>query len=131
MSGQTTLKLVAKETVAIRIDIAIPPENPEIKGFIMCDAIVRSKPEMDEIQRRVDEGELARDDDMLTKAPLFKNIHGLEGQEGPCDTYEKALKEVTEGPYSVYLTQALVKGYFGHFGREMVVAKNSNRPRGR
>lgn len=125
-----TLNLKKKATVEIRIEIAIPPENPEIKGHLMCDAIIRGTKQMAELQERIDNGELVTQEDLLVRGPLYTNIRGLGNDDGECDTYDKALKEVTEGIYSSYLVPALVQGYFKHYNKDPV-AKNLPRSRGR
>lgn len=139
-----SLILKAIDTVEVRVEVAIPPENPQIRGFLACDAIIRSKDEMKTIQRMIEDGEFEGDADILINAPaptdkdgnpisekgLFKNIRGLVNVDGKSlETYGEAIKEVTEGRYSVYLTSALVRKYFSHM--QEAPGKNSKRSHGR
>jgi hypothetical protein len=123
------LTLKAISTVELRVDIAIPPENPVIKGFLTCDAVVRSKAQMQELTERIENGDFASDSQVLIDGDLYRNIRGLVNTEGKELSGADAVKECTEGPFGMYLTQALVKKYFTHFGEAQ--AKNSPRSRGR
>lgn len=126
------MSLVLKkiDTVELKVEIAIPPENPVIKGFITCDAVVRSKAEMKALSEKLEEGEFTSDAELLTKGDLYRDIRGLTNTDGKeLKTFEDALQEVTEGKYSVYLTTALVRKYFGH--TQDAQSKNSIRSRGR
>jgi hypothetical protein len=118
------------ESFPLKVDIAIPPENPVIKGFITAYLAPRSKPEMQELQQKLEDGEFSGDDDLLKRGNLFTAIEGLTNTEGrELTTLEDALKEVTEGPLSMYLTSILVRRYFEHFQASPV--KNFRPSRGR
>lgn len=139
-----SLILKAIDTVEVRVEVAIPPENPQIRGFLLCDAVIRSKEDMRKLQEQLEAGDFDGDADILVNAPapldkdgksigdkgLFKDIRGLVNTEGKSlESYDEALREVTEGRYSVYLTSALVRKYFAHM--QEAPAKNSKRSRGR
>lgn len=125
------MALVLKKaaTVAIRVDIAIPPEDPIIKGFLMCDAVVRGRKELEELQGKLESGEYADDAALLRNGEIFTAIHGLAVDDSGELEPAAAMKEVLEGQWSVYLTTALLRRYFEHF-RE-AGAKNLKTLRGR
>jgi len=136
-----SLILKAIDTVEVKVEIAIPPENPQIRGFLLCDAVIRSKEDMRKLQEQLEAGDFDGDADILVNAPapldkdgksigdkgLFKDIRGLVNTEGKSlETYDEALRG---GRYSVYRTTALVRKYFAHM--QEAPAKNSKRSRGR
>lgn len=123
------LKLKAIETVELRVDIAIPPENPEIRGYLTCTAVVRSKAQMQELSSRIENGDFESDAQILNEGDLYREIKGLQASDGKDLVGREAFKECTEGPFGMYLTQALVKKYFSHFGEAQ--AGNLRRSRGR
>lgn len=142
-----SLTLRKIDTVEVRVDIAIPPENPQIKGFLLCDAIVRNKKEMERIMDDLNDGSYKDDGEFLRNAGkffnedarkdaggeeilgLFKNIRGLKDENGVEMDYARAIKEVTEGELSSYLILALTKRYFQQFGEAQ--GKNSGKSRSR
>lgn len=98
------------ETFSRKIDIAIPPENPMIRGHIDVDYFIRSKPEVKELS------ELGLSDEEYLPR-IAKDIRGLGGDK-PEDALagEAAFTEVLAGPYSMYLVPAIVGAYFDQYG---------------
>lgn len=139
-----SLILKAVTTLPLRVDIAIPPERPEIEGFLTCKQIVRSRPEMERVQQMLADGDFENDADLLQNAPapvdangvaigpkgLYSEINGLTDSTGrELKSYDEAINEVVNGPFSVYLVAALVRKYFGSMAE--APGKISRRSRGR
>ena len=97
-------------TFPVRIDLALPPEKPELKGHIMVDAFARSKPE---IKALSEEG--LTDEEYLRR--LVGGIHGLGHPETDAPLIgEAAFTEALEGRYSQWITAAIVDGVFAQYG---------------
>lgn len=111
----STLKIVAKETTAIRIDIAIPPEKPEIKGHFIGHARVRSKADNKALLEKFSHWEGEGDADEAIVRELYDRFDGLGDDSGDLSG-EAAFDAVLRGPLSAYLTPAVVSAYFEHFG---------------
>jgi hypothetical protein len=115
----STKKIV--ETFPMKIQLALPPDKPELEGFIMCDAVVRTKPEIKQLS---EEG--LTDEEYLRR--VVKGIHGLGHPETDAPLVgEDAFKEALEGRYSMWILGAIVDGYFAQYGEAR--RKNSNRRR--
>ncbi len=110
-----TLKRVKLKTAPLKITVAIPPENPQIKGYITGRAILRSKPENTELFERIDSGELSRDEDIVRA--LYEGFDGLGGEDGEEITGEAAFKDILEGEYSAYLVPAVSQAYYDQYGK--------------
>lgn len=123
------LKLKKLTELPLKVEIAIPPENPEIEGYLDTKIKVHSPKQLDELQERIKAKTYADDFDLLRNGGLYTEIKGLENDEGECDTFEKAMTECTEGPFALYLTTRLIQKFFDH--HKDATVKNSKRPRGR
>lgn len=106
----TSLNLKKKvATFRKRIEIAIPPEKPEIQGHIDVDFKVKSKTEIAELSERG-----LSDEEYIHE--IVDAVHGLGHPEtdeelvGPA-----AINEVLTGHYSMYLVPAVVATYFEQF----------------
>lgn len=125
----TTLSIKRIDTLPLRIDIAIPPENPQIKGYFIGHAKVRGKAENKAVVDRALDGEQEREPDEALVRELFERFDGLGDENGNELTGEAAFAAVLTGPLSSYLTPAVVQAYFEQYGEARV--GNSKRRRGR
>lgn len=111
----TTLKITAPETAPIRIAIAIPPENPTIKGHFIGRAKLRSKVANKELLERLQDFDGDGDADEALVRELYDGFDGLGDDSGEL-TGEAAFEAVLRGPLSAYLTPAVVQAYFEQYG---------------
>lgn len=118
-----SLRVKRITTAALTIAIAIPPENPEIKGSFTAHAVIRSKPENTKFFDEVNDGKY--DDEQIIRA-LFTGFDGIENESGPC-TGEAAFEEVLRGDLSAWLTPAAIEAYYAQYGEAR--RKNSKRSR--
>ena len=132
--------LVLKDlaTVPLRVDVAIPPEKPLIEGFIMCHAVIRSKPDMEQLHKDFEDGKYDEENTpegeekqtLLSKNMLFTGVDGL-AVDGRGELFgDEAFDEATKGKWSMYIATAMVRKYFSHFLND-AAGKNSKRFRGR
>lgn len=112
-SGIITCNLVPIDTSTLTIKIAIPPENPKIKGYFKADYVIKSKPEVKAIFERVERGEIEEDETLLRE--LFSAFHGLGNEKHYLDG-EDAWDEVIKGANSSYLVPACIQAYFEQYG---------------
>lgn len=112
----TTLKLSLIKTAPLRIDIAIPPENPSIKGHFIGHAKVRTKAENKALLDQFQEWDGEGDADSALVRELFEGFDGLGDANGADLTGEAAFDAVLTGPLSSYLTPAVVQAYFDQYG---------------
>lgn len=117
----TTFPIKKVDTIEIKIDLAIPPENPVIKGQIAVDCFLLPK---DKVKELLESG--LDDADFLPK--IAKAIRGLGNESGPIEG-KAAFDEVLTGQYSMYLLPAITQAYFEQFGEAR--RKNSKPLRGR
>lgn len=125
MSKVATFTTKKIDTAPLKISIAIPPENPKIKGYFMGHAILRSKVENKELFDRIDSGEI-EDDQLLHE--LYTGFDGLANEAGYCEG-EAAFVEILTGPNSAYLTPAAIQAYYTQYGEAR--QGNFKRSRGR
>ncbi|MGQ0529987.1 MAG: hypothetical protein ACT4PG_09280 [Panacagrimonas sp.] len=98
------------ETFSKKIDIAIPPENPVIKGHITVDFKVKSKTEIAELSERG-----LPDEEYIPE--ILDGVHGLGHPETDEElTGSAAVQELLTGRYSMYLVPAVVATYFEQYG---------------
>lgn len=119
----TTKKI---DTAPLKIAVAIPPENPQIKGYFVGRAKIRSKAENKALFERIDSGELS-DDEALVRE-LYEGFDGLANEQGPC-VGEAAFQELLTGHLSAYLVPAVIQAYYEQYGEAR--QGNSKRSRGR
>lgn len=97
------------ETFSREIQLAIPPSNPQITGFITVEYKVRSKAEVKELSERG-----LQDEEYIRE--IVAAVHGLGHPETDEELKgEAALNEVLNGHYSMYLVPAVVTTYFEQF----------------
>lgn len=125
MSKAATFTTKKIDTAPLKITVAIPPENPKIKGYFTGRAILRSKVENKELFDRIDAGDV-EDDQLLHE--LYEGFDGLANEAGYCEG-EAAFVEILTGPNSAYLTPAAIQAYYTQYGEAR--QGNSKRLRGR
>ncbi len=97
------------DTFSRRIELAIPPENPEISGHITVDFRVRSKADVAQLAERG-----LPDEEYIPE--IVAAVHGLGNPETDEElSGAAALDEVLTGHYSMYLVPAIVSSYFEQF----------------
>lgn len=111
----TTLKIALAKTAPIRISIAIPPENPTVKGHFIGHAKLRSKVENKELLERFQDFDGEGDADTELVRELYERFEGLGDETGEL-IGEAAFDAVLKGPLSAYLTPAVVQAYFEQYG---------------
>lgn len=98
------------DTFSRRIELAIPPESPQITGHIMVDFKVLSKAEVSALSERG-----LSDEEYLPQ--IVEAVHGLGHPETDEELKgDAAMTEVLTGHYSMYLVPAIVSTYFEQFG---------------
>lgn len=118
MSKSQDVTFIQKEveTFELKIELAIPPEKPQMRGYITVDAIPRTKEEV----RALSKEDLS-DEDYLRRIAV--NIRGLE------QTGDAAFVEVTTGKLSMWILPAIITAFFEQFGEAR--RKNALPQRGR
>ncbi len=111
----STFKIVTKATGPIRIDIAIPPEKPEIKGHFIGHAKIRSKADNKALLEKYSDWDGEGDADEAMVRELYDSFEGLGDDTGDLKG-EAAFAAVLSGPLSAYLTPAVVGAYFEQYG---------------
>jgi hypothetical protein len=103
-----------------KIDLVIPPENPELRGHIHVDFKIMTKPQIKDL---AEQG--LTDEEYLPK--IAEAIHGLGHPETDEPLVgEAAFKEALEGQFSMYIPNAIVEDYFAQYGQ---ARKGNSRPR--
>ncbi|GMU44168.1 MAG: hypothetical protein IT479_06995 [Xanthomonadales bacterium] len=115
-------------TAPIKISIAIPPENPQVKGSFIAHAKVRSKAENKAMLEKYSNWEGEGDGDEAMVRELFDRFEGLGNEEGPLEG-DAAFAEVLTGSLSAYLVPAVIQAYYEQYGEAR--QGNSRRLRGR
>lgn len=108
-TGNPTFVLKSIDTFPLKVELAIPPEKPIMRGHITCDAYIRNK---DEIKALADEN--LEDGEYFDR--LIKSVQGLGNDAGTALEGDDAIKEVKEGRFSMYLVPAIVQAYFEQYG---------------
>lgn len=116
------------DTAPIKISIAIPPENPQIKGSFTGHAKLRSKAENKALLERFTNYEGDGDADSEMVRELYASFEGLGNEAGPLEG-EAAFTELLTGSLSAYLVPAVVQAYYEQYGEAR--QGNSKRSRGR
>lgn len=115
-------------TTPIKISVAIPPENPQIKGSFIGHARVRTKGENKALLQRFDPYEGEGDADEVLIRELYERFEGIANEDGEL-TGDAAFKELLTGPLSAYLVPAVIQAYYEQYGEAR--QGNSKRSRGR
>lgn len=111
--------LIATKTVTttpLKITIAIPPENPTIKGYFTGHARVRSKADNKALLEKFADWAGEGDADEALVRELYDSFSGLGDDAGNELTGEAAFDAVLRGPLSAYLTPAVVQAYYEQYG---------------
>lgn len=118
------LKLRRSNTVGRQVKVRLPTENPNtfVEGTLTAQVRIKTK---DELKQFADE-ELS---DAEYVRELVASVEGLGDEDGNAITGDKAIDEVVSGPWSNYLTAAILQDYFEQFGEARV--KNSKPSRRR
>ena len=109
MSKAPTLLLKKIETFPMKVEVAIPPENPIMRGHVTVHCKVKTKAEVKDLRERE-----------LEDKEYFEEVAtGVSGLSAP-DSDEalegmEAITEFTEGRYSLYLLNAFVEQYFEQY----------------
>ena len=116
-------------TIPLKINIAIPPENPTIKGHFTGHARVRSKKENKALLEKFQDFTGDGDSDEELVRELYEGFSGLGDDAGQELTGEAAFDAVLKGPLSAYLMPAVVQAYYEQYGEARL--GNSGRRRSR
>lgn len=129
-----SLIIKTAKTTPIRIDIDLETNAGRIKGHFTGHAIIRTKPEILELQERL--SALAEQDDMSSLEreekilrEMFEGFDGLADESGELKG-DAAFNALVRGPLSVQLTQAATDAFWS-FLRGESRQGNSRPPRGR
>lgn len=116
MSTPTLIATKAIHTAPLKITIAIPPENPTIRGYFTGHAKVRSKAENTALLERYQDWSEDGDSDESLVRELYDGFSGLGDENGQELSGEAAFDAVLSGPLSAYLVPAVVQAYFAQYG---------------
>jgi hypothetical protein len=108
-TSPTSFTLKEVTTFTLKVELAIPPENPRMKGFLSVEYFVMSK---DDVKQLGEEGL----EDAEYFAKLVSAVHGLAGVDGQPLIGIAALDEVRAGKYSMWLVPAIIQAYFEQYG---------------
>lgn len=114
MSVSFNLRPIA--TAPIKITIAIPPENPSMRGHFIGNAKLRSKVENKALLEKYQDYDGEGDADEAMVRELYDGFTGLGDAEGNALDGEAAFDAVLRGPLSAYLTPAVVQAYYEQYG---------------
>ena len=116
MTASITLAVKAIQTAPLKITVAIPPENPQIKGYFTGHAIIRSKAENKELlDKFVDYDGTGDADEELLRA-VYDKFTGLGNEAGEPLEGDAAWEAVINGPLSAYLMPAAIQAYYEQYG---------------
>jgi len=121
----TTLMIKEIKELPLTANVAIPPENPQLKGKFKAYAVMRSKDEIKELGERMSAGEFANDDEKLLRE-MYTKFEGLGDKDGPFND-EKSWDFVLHSKYSAQLIILLLNLYYE--GHSEARQGNSGRPR--
>lgn len=125
MSKTATFTTAKVDTAPLKITLAIPPENPKIKGYFWGRAFVRKQPEIKAYAERLKTEEVPNEEILRWQ---YEGFDGLANQVGYCDG-EAAFQEILTGENSAYLIPAVSGAYWEHYGEAR--QGNYKAPRGR
>ena len=104
-----TFRMKEIKTFPLKVELAIPPENPVMRGYITVDALIKSKGEF----KALAEAEL---DDTEYFKQIVTAVHGIGDVNGNLLEGEAAMEEVQTGSLSMYYIPAIVSAYFDQYG---------------
>lgn len=103
------------DTAPLKISIAIPAENPTIKGTFIANARLRSKAENKALLEKYSNWDGEGDGDEAMVRELFESFEGLGNDDGPL-LGEAAFLEVLRGRLSAFLVPAVIQAYYEQYG---------------
>ncbi len=109
-----TLTTKVIDTANIKITVAVPPENPQVKGYFTGKAIIRTKQANNDLFDRIEESTV--EDDEAFVRELYTGFTGLGNANGPVVGDEESFQEVLTGPLSAYLVPAVIQAYYEQYG---------------
>ncbi len=113
-------------TDEFKIHLAIPPENPTMRGYITVRANVRSKAALKDLANAVQDDEY--EDDIAVLKDMYAGIEGLGNEDGPL-TGEAVWDFLINDPTGAYIVPALIEAYFDQY--QQARRGNSKRRRSR
>ena len=121
-----TFNLKPVTTVPLKIEIAIPGGA---RGHFIGNARVRSKADNKALVERYRDFQGEGDPDEGFVRELYDSFTGLGDADGNELTGDAAFEAVLKGPFSAFLTPAVVQAYFAQYGEARM--GNSGNPRSR
>lgn len=118
MSASFTIRKKV-DTFGRRIELAIPPENPQVTGHIDVDYRVRSKAEVKELSERG-----LTDEEYIRE--IVSGVRGLGNEAGEDISGDAAITEVLSGHFSMWLVPAIVSTYFEQYAE---ARRGNSKPR--
>jgi len=118
-----TLNLKPVTTAPLKIDIAIPGGA---RGHFIGHARVRSKADNKALVERYRDFQVEGDPDEGFVRELYDSFTGLGDADGNDLTGDAAFEAVLKGPFSAFLTPAVVQAYFAQYGEARL--GNSGKP---
>jgi len=115
------------DTDEFKIQLAIPPENPTMRGFVTVGAKVRSKNELKEFGEKIQANEF-EDDIAILQAMYPGGVKGLGSDAGPVEG-DKVWEFLQTSPVGGFIVPALIEAYFDQY--QGARQKNSARLRSR
>ena len=91
------------------IELAIPPQNPEVTGSIKVDYNAMSA---DEVQKMADDG--LEGEEFIRR--IVNEVHGL-GNDEEAFTGERAMQELLNGDYAIWLRPAVIQEFNDTYGQ--------------
>jgi hypothetical protein len=127
-----SLIIKTAKTTPIRIDIDLQTNEGQIKGHFTGHAFIRSKPQLLELQKRIDAitddataTALEREEKILRE--MYEKFDGLADESGEL-TGDAAFGAMITGPLSVHLTQAATEAYWAFLSGEKRQGNSRRQP---
>lgn len=95
-----------------KVHLAIPPENPTMRGFITVKAKVRSKKELKEFGEAIQDD--AYEDDIAVLKDMFVDIDGI-GNDAGAVTGDAVWEFLKVDKIGAYIVPALIEAYFAQY----------------
>ena len=108
-----SLRIKKIPTGEIKISVAIPPDDPQVRGTFIGNAKIRNKAELKALQERIEREQM--DDEAIVRE-LYADFDKLEDEEGRVLTGEASIQEVVKGELSAFLVPAVVQAYYAQYG---------------
>ena len=121
-----SLTIKEVDTVSRNINLRYPQKDPVLQGFVTCAFRPKSQDQIDELQDRVNAGEITNDEYFRELVPT---IGGLPLPEGKSDDPDAQHEWLRTHKYGQYVRSACTQAYFVQFSE--VRQGNSGRSRAR